>query len=539
MGAGVTTSVAEHQERRLRCAAEESGSVADLLYFYAVQGNREAIDALRERAMASPEDRVVHSLVTGASCDVLKAEAEGTHDPWVLYSVAKALLRENRLEDAYDVMEAGLRQGRGDVSTINLLIRFLASVGAPEMVTDLIGVSLELSPDQYDLVALRDDLRAGRSRRYPLYLEPLPRRFSVAFYLPVYNVERFIRRALEGIFAMNYPLEAVYVVDDGTPDDSIRVAEAFPVTVLRHDHNRGLAAARNTAFQHADADCLGAIDTDAYPDPGYAKYATMELENAAPEVAGVGGRLQELHTDTPADLWRALHLSQDPGPVRIHPPRFLYGSNTLYDRKRVIAVGGYNERYRTNSEDGDIARKLLGAGYTFTVTPHAKAFHMRRDSVDSALRTLWGWAQAHREELGILNSLDAALEEMPTILNQAVSLINDDMGDTARHPAAYLDFLYLFHCTSQNLLSCHSRDLVGAGAVRYVQDTMLDSLAELDARHGGALGGRVRADIGPMLMKATPEPLAAEQAAAFEAFMAELRKVYAAIEPRAYTILEG
>ncbi len=539
MDAGVTQTVAQYQERQLHGAAEATGSVADLLYFHALRGDRKALRALAPQARTSPADRLVLGLLTGASRDELKAEVECAQDPWVFYSVAKALLSAHRLQDACDVMETGLRRAGGDVSTLNLVIRWLAHAGIHGLAGELIGVSLDLAPEQGDLIVLRDDLAAGRPRRFDLYLDPMPRRRTLAFYLPVYKVERFIRRALEGIFALNHPLDAVYVVDDGTPDDSIRIAEAFPVTVLRHDRNRGLAAARNTAFRNARTDYLGALDTDAYPDPGYAKYAMMELENAAPDVAGVGGRLHELHTRTPADLWRALHLSQDPGPARIHAPRFLYGSNTLYVRKRVLEVGGYDERYRTNSEDGDIARKLHAAGYTCTVTPNARAFHMRRDSNDSALRTLWGWARAHREDHGILNSLTAVLEEMPTTLNQSVRLINDDAGAPSRHPALYLDFLYIFHCTFQNLACCLEKKLIGAGTVRYIQAVMLDSLTELDASREGGLGARVRRDVAPMLDEGPPEALSGPDAARFEAFMVELRKVYAAIDPALYTLLKG
>ena len=146
-----------------------------------------------------------------------------------------------------------------------------------------------------------------------------PRYEQVSFYLPVHNVERFIRATLEGLVHQCYPLHEILVIDDGSEDGSIEFAQTFPVRIIRHRQNKGLAAARNTAFQHAATPFLGALDTDAKPEPGLTKYMMMEFENASPDVVGVGGRLIEHYQDNAPDHWRAVNLTQDPGGFRIAP----------------------------------------------------------------------------------------------------------------------------------------------------------------------------------------------------------------------------
>src|SRR5947209_1773336 len=62
----------------------------------------------------------------------------------------------------------------------------------------------------------------------------------------------------------------VVVVDDGSSDESSRVAEAAGATVLRHPVNRGKGAAIASGFAHAKklgADAVLTMDADGQHDP--------------------------------------------------------------------------------------------------------------------------------------------------------------------------------------------------------------------------------------------------------------------------------
>ena len=60
-----------------------------------------------------------------------------------------------------------------------------------------------------------------------------------------YNMESHLAKALEAVFAMRYPAFEVIVVDDGSADGTSDVALRYPVRLIRHADNRGLAAARS------------------------------------------------------------------------------------------------------------------------------------------------------------------------------------------------------------------------------------------------------------------------------------------------------
>lgn len=89
--------------------------------------------------------------------------------------------------------------------------------------------------------------------------------------IPVYGVERWIERCAISLFEQDYENIEYIFVDDCTQDDSItilrKVISRYPnratqVRILRHQKNRGLAAARNTAFDAASGEYIRIVDSD-------------------------------------------------------------------------------------------------------------------------------------------------------------------------------------------------------------------------------------------------------------------------------------
>jgi GT2 family glycosyltransferase len=71
----------------------------------------------------------------------------------------------------------------------------------------------------------------------------------------------------------------------------------------------------------------------------------------------------------------------------------------------VLEVGGYDERHRTNGEDGYISRRLQQAGYKLAYEPTAVCQHLREDDFASVARTAWNWRFAQDAETGLAATL--------------------------------------------------------------------------------------------------------------------------------------
>lgn len=84
----------------------------------------------------------------------------------------------------------------------------------------------------------------------------------VSVIIPVYNGERYLRAALESIFAQSYRPIEVIVVDDGSTDDSGAIAQSFSEVRYIQQKNQGVAAARNHGIEVAHGEFFAFLDQD-------------------------------------------------------------------------------------------------------------------------------------------------------------------------------------------------------------------------------------------------------------------------------------
>lgn len=84
----------------------------------------------------------------------------------------------------------------------------------------------------------------------------------VSVIIPVYNGARYLRPALESVFAQTYRPFEVIVVDDGSTDDSGVIAQSFPDVRYIRQSNQGVAAARNHGVEAACGEFYAFLDQD-------------------------------------------------------------------------------------------------------------------------------------------------------------------------------------------------------------------------------------------------------------------------------------
>lgn len=93
---------------------------------------------------------------------------------------------------------------------------------------------------------------------------------KVSIVVPVYNVRQYIERCVLSIINQTCTdIECIFV-DDCSPDDSIKIIESLLLgyvgsihfSIIHHDRNRGLSAARNTGTRKAQGDYVYYLDSD-------------------------------------------------------------------------------------------------------------------------------------------------------------------------------------------------------------------------------------------------------------------------------------
>ena len=90
---------------------------------------------------------------------------------------------------------------------------------------------------------------------------------DVTIVIPAHNEEEGIVDVINGIKQLNTGYEII-VVDDGSTDNTYKLASERGVKVIRHPYNKGYGAALKTGTRNAEANIVLFMDADGQHKPG-------------------------------------------------------------------------------------------------------------------------------------------------------------------------------------------------------------------------------------------------------------------------------
>ena len=104
---------------------------------------------------------------------------------------------------------------------------------------------------------------------------------KVSIIIPVYNVEKYIRKCLDSVVNQTLKDIEIICIDDGSTDSSNTIlkeyAERDNRIIIFKQKNKGVSAARNSGFRMAKGEYIGIVDSDDYVSLNYFE----ELYNSA------------------------------------------------------------------------------------------------------------------------------------------------------------------------------------------------------------------------------------------------------------------
>ena len=93
----------------------------------------------------------------------------------------------------------------------------------------------------------------------------------ISIIVPVYNMEQYLERCMNSIWAQTYKNLEIILVDDGSTDCSAQMCDEYAVKDDRikvvHKRNGGLSDARNAGLAVASGTYIGYVDSDDWIEP--------------------------------------------------------------------------------------------------------------------------------------------------------------------------------------------------------------------------------------------------------------------------------
>jgi glycosyltransferase involved in cell wall biosynthesis len=186
-------------------------------------------------------------------------------------------------------------------------------------------------------------------------------RSSVSVILIVRNGQAFIAEALDSVFQSTIKPAEILVVDGGSTDRTVEIAQSFPLVRLIHQTSTGIAGAYNEGIAPAQAEFTAFISHDDLWAPGKLDKQIAYMRRN-PNVLYTVGMVQYVlvpGTTIPPSFRRELLERPYPGMMM----------ETLIARKRVFPlVGGFDPEFSI-SEDADWFARAQDANIEMAVLP--------------------------------------------------------------------------------------------------------------------------------------------------------------------------
>jgi len=238
------------------------------------------------------------------------------------------------------------------------------------------------------------DLRGGRGRRTvepvprPLPAAPAPGQESVSVVIPVRDDAEALDACLQALAGQTVrPLEVV-VVDNGSTDDTARVAARHGARVVV-EPRPGIPAAAAAGYDAAVGDVIARLDADSVPGPRWVeRIATRMADEPDLDALSGTGRFTDLHP-VPGALATAVYLGAYYvlGHLALgHPP--LWGSSMAVRRSVWHEV-----RDAVARRDAEVHDDL---DLAFALGPERRIVVDRHLRVGVSARSLRGAAQMRR-----------------------------------------------------------------------------------------------------------------------------------------------
>ena len=206
-------------------------------------------------------------------------------------------------------------------------------------------------------------------------------RSLVSILIPAYNAEPWIGDTIRSALAQTWPRKEIVVVDDGSTDQTLRVARHFAsqtVSIVTQE-NRGASAARNRALELCQGDYIQWLDADDLLSPDkVAKQmaAAQECQDTRRLLSSGWGyfmyrpsRAQFLPTSLWCDLapveWLLRKMGQN-----LH----MQTATWLVSRTLTQAAGPWDTRLSLD-DDGEYFSRVVLASDAIRFVPDAKVFY--------------------------------------------------------------------------------------------------------------------------------------------------------------------
>jgi glycosyltransferase involved in cell wall biosynthesis len=225
---------------------------------------------------------------------------------------------------------------------------------------------------------------------------------KISAYIPCYNNEETIGAVIRSIKNQTISVEQLFVCDDGSTDQSVKICKRENVPVIENNQNLGRGHVRAQAMTTANHDLVFCCDATKEAAPDF-------LEKCIPlfkdnKLAAVVGQITQKKTNGSIDRWRSLYLYREKRKDHEIREGHFITFGALVRKSAIMDVGNYNHSLK-HSEDLEMGEKLASNGWKILFHPQAKVYTLLTEPLAKVLERYWRWNAGKNEPISIYQYL--------------------------------------------------------------------------------------------------------------------------------------
>ncbi len=221
---------------------------------------------------------------------------------------------------------------------------------------------------------------------------------KVSIIIPVYNEEKYIRRAVETLLDDDYPrhLLEVLIIDGGSNDNTLRILEdlqkTYPFVKILHNPRRITPVSLNIGIKNATGDIILRADAHSFYEKNYISRLVYWLKKL--DAGNVGGRfVNSTLSDSKqsiaiARIWESpfgvgnakFRTAGGDRPIETDTVPYGCWRREIFDR-----VGLFNEKLARN-QDIELNRRIRASGKKIFLIPGIRIFYHPRETYGQLAR---------------------------------------------------------------------------------------------------------------------------------------------------------
>lgn len=282
---------------------------------------------------------------------------------------------------------------------------------------------------------------------------------EISIIVPVYNVEKYLKKCVDSILNQTFKDFELILVDDGSPDSSGAICDQYAEKDSRvkviHKKNGGLSDARNAGIEVAKGKYLGFIDSDDYiaEDMYELLHNNIVRENADLSICGIYHVYDGKTPENKPEKYMILNRNETTvlifhgNQISDHAVNKLY-SKKIFSKLRY-PLGKYHEDSFTIVGILDQCEKVV------VDTRQKYYYYHRDDSITSQafskkhLEYITAWERNEQKVLGRSEVIDEAAHQRVCFANFLVldKIVNADMEKKVPETKTIVSYLkanYMF-----------------------------------------------------------------------------------------------